>query len=107
MNNPFIKFIGSNFGNPRGIVDLITTKIMNIMNQKLYKTILENINLEQNNILLDIGFGNGYLIKKLLKKNVEIKIYGIEISKDMVKKVTLKIFPLVLGICFICEKHFS
>ena len=90
MHNRFVKFIGNNFGNPRGIVGLLMTKIMNIMNQKLYNTISKKINLEQNNTLLDIGFGNGYLIKKLLKNNVGIKIYGIEISKDMVKKVTLK-----------------
>jgi ubiquinone/menaquinone biosynthesis C-methylase UbiE len=90
MVNKFIKFIGNNFGKPKGIIGVLMTKIMNIMNQKLYKSVLKNIKLETNNIILDIGFGNGYLIKKLFQKNIPIKIYGIEISNDMVNKVSLK-----------------
>jgi ubiquinone/menaquinone biosynthesis C-methylase UbiE len=60
------------------------------MNQKHYSTVINNINLEPDNIVLDIGFGNGYLIKKLFKKGIPVKIYGIEISNDMVKKVSQK-----------------
>jgi ubiquinone/menaquinone biosynthesis C-methylase UbiE len=88
MVNNFIKYVGKNFGNPDGIGGKISTKVMNIINQKQYNAILENINLRPNDIILDIGFGNGYLIKKLFKKNIPIKIYGIEISKDMLNKVT-------------------
>ena len=90
MYYKFIKFIGGNFGNPKGIVGSLMTLIMNVMNQKLYKTILKSIKSELNKNLLDIGFGNGYLIKKLLKDNNGINIYGIEISNDMFKKVQLK-----------------
>ena len=91
MFNKFIKYIGKNFGNPQGITGIIImTKIMNIMNQKLYNSVLRHINLEPNSIILDIGFGNGYLINKLFKKNIPIKIYGIEISNDMVNKVSRK-----------------
>jgi 2-polyprenyl-3-methyl-5-hydroxy-6-metoxy-1,4-benzoquinol methylase len=85
MINKFIKYVGNNFGNPNGIGGKITTKIMNIINKNQYKVILENIRLEPNNNVLDIGFGNGYLIDKLFKKNIPINIYGIEISNDMLK----------------------
>ena len=90
MLNKFIKYVGNNFGNPNGIGGKITTKIMNIMNQKQYKTVLKNINLEPNNIILDIGFGNGYLIQKLFKQNIPVSIYGIDISKDMFDNVISK-----------------
>jgi len=90
MLNKFIKYVGGNFGNPNGIAGKISTKLMNIMNQRQYKAILDNINLEHNDILLDIGFGNGYLINKLFKKNIPIKIYGIEISNDMINNVSKK-----------------
>ena len=86
----FIKYVGKNFGNPRGIGGIISTIIMNIINQPQYKSILENINLENNDNILDIGFGNGYLIYKLFQKNVPIKVFGIEISDDMLKKVSKK-----------------
>ena len=90
MINKFIKYVGNNFGNPNGIGGKITTKIMNIINKNQYKVILENIRLEPNNNVLDIGFGNGYLIDKLFKKNIPINIYGIEISNDMLKNVSQK-----------------
>jgi ubiquinone/menaquinone biosynthesis C-methylase UbiE len=90
MNNKFIKYVGNNFGNPNGIGGKITTKIMNLMNQKQYKAVLDNIELNNEDVLLDIGFGNGYLINNLLKRNNQIKIYGIEISNDMLKIVSQK-----------------
>jgi ubiquinone/menaquinone biosynthesis C-methylase UbiE len=90
MIDRFIKYVGKNFAKPNGIGGKITTKIMNIMNQRQYKSILRNINLEQNNNILDIGFGNGYLLTKLFEKNIPIKLYGIEISEDMFNMVSIK-----------------
>jgi ubiquinone/menaquinone biosynthesis C-methylase UbiE len=90
MINNFIKYIGKIFGNPSGIVGKLFTKLMNIMNQKQYKAVVDNINLEPNDNILDIGFGNGYLLNKLFKKNIPIKIFGIEISNDMIKNVSKK-----------------
>ena len=89
MINKFIKYIGKNFGNPQGIAGIIMTKIMNIMNQKLYNSVLRHMNLEPNNIILDIGFGNGYLINKLFKNNIPIKIYCIY-CYNFIKCVILK-----------------
>jgi ubiquinone/menaquinone biosynthesis C-methylase UbiE len=90
MISSFIKYVGRNFGNPDGFGGKIATKIMNIINQKQYKAVLKNIHLEPDNVILDIGFGNGYLIKKLFEQNIPVKIYGIEISNDMINKVTVK-----------------
>ena len=90
MFNKFIKYVGSNFANPNGIGGKISTKIMNIINQKQYNAVLKNINLQPNDVILDVGFGNGYLIKKILKQNIPVTIYGIDISSDMLNKVTAK-----------------
>jgi ubiquinone/menaquinone biosynthesis C-methylase UbiE len=90
MFNKFIKYVGDNFANPNGIGGKISTILMNIGNQKQYNTVLKNIKLEKNNVVLDVGFGNGYLLKKLFKQNIPVKIYGIDISKDMFHKVSLK-----------------
>jgi ubiquinone/menaquinone biosynthesis C-methylase UbiE len=90
MFERFIKYVGKKFGNPNGFGGKISTKIMNIINQKQYNAVLKNIKLEPNNNVLDIGFGNGYLINKILKQNVSVNIYGIEISEDMVNKVKSK-----------------
>jgi ubiquinone/menaquinone biosynthesis C-methylase UbiE len=85
-----IKYVSHNFGNPHGIGGNISTTIMNIMNQRQYKSVLKNIQLKPDETILDIGFGNGYLIHQLCKQNIPVKIYGIEISNDMFNKVSIK-----------------
>lgn len=57
---------------------------MNRINQIQYKSVMNNLNCSQKDRILDIGFGNGYLIKHLARKN-EGDFYGIEISEDMLK----------------------
>ncbi|MFT8313263.1 MAG: class I SAM-dependent methyltransferase [Clostridium sp.] len=78
------KYIAEQFGKPTGIGGIISTFIMNRMNQIQYKSVMNNLNCSQKDRVLDIGFGNGYLIKHLAKKN-EGDFYGIEISDDMLK----------------------
>ena len=78
------KYISEQFGNPTGVGGAISTFIMNVMNQTQYKGIINNLNCSENDRILDIGFGNGYLINNLAKKN-EGNFYGIEISDDMIK----------------------
>ena len=83
------KYIGQQFKNPTGLGGKITTYIMNCQNQKQYQAVIENIDIRTTDTVLDIGFGNGYLIHRLAKLNPE-KIYGIDISQDMLQLVNRK-----------------
>ncbi|MCQ2591012.1 MAG: class I SAM-dependent methyltransferase [Treponema sp.] len=76
------EYIGSQFGNPRGIIGFICCKCMNIINKKMYKKTVSMLNLNKNQKLLDIGYGNGYLLKLAYKKFC-CKLFGIDISEDM------------------------
>jgi len=78
------KYIAEQFGKPTGIGGTIATFIMNRLNQIQYKSVVSNLNCSKKDRVLDIGFGNGYLINLLAKKN-EGNFYGIEISDDMLK----------------------
>lgn len=78
------EYIGSQFGNPRGIIGFICCKCMNIINKKMYKKTVSLLSLDKNHKLLDIGYGNGYLLK-LADKSFSCKLYGIDISEDMKK----------------------
>ena len=80
------KYIARQFGKPTGFGGILSTFIMNRLNSRQYNAVLDNIDVQTSDIILDIGFGNGYLLKKLLKKNPK-KMYGIEISQDMLTKV--------------------
>lgn len=78
------EYIGSQFGNPRGIIGFICCKCMNIINKKMYKKTVSLLSLDKNYKLLDIGYVNGYLLK-LADKSFSCKLYGIDISEDMKK----------------------
>ena len=83
------KYIGQQFKNPTGFGGKIATLIMNYQNRKQYQAVVENINIRESDTILDMGFGNGYLIRELSKQNPQ-KIYGIDISQDMLKTTAKK-----------------
>lgn len=75
-----LEYIDSQFGNPRGVVGKIICFCMNKINKKMYQAVVSRISNEKN--ILDIGYGNGYLIEKMYKKS-GARIVGIDISNDM------------------------
>lgn len=83
----FTEYIGSQFGNPRGFVGKVCCIIMNIINKKMYKNTVAIVNIESGQKVLDIGYGNGYLLKCLDKK-FSPELYGIDISEDMLTEAT-------------------
>ncbi|PHV71385.1 hypothetical protein CS063_04870 [Sporanaerobium hydrogeniformans] len=80
----FSEYIGSQFGNPRGIVGKCCCIIMNIINKAMYRKVVSNIHLNEQAKVLDIGYGNGYLVEQLYKR-YQANIFGIDISEDMKK----------------------
>ena len=78
----FTEYIGSQFGNPHGAVGRLCCIIMNIINKAMYKNVVEQMQFERGDKVLDIGYGNGYLLQYIYKKN-KIDMYGIDISEDM------------------------
>jgi Methylase involved in ubiquinone/menaquinone biosynthesis len=82
------KYIGEQFGNPTGIGGKLSTFIMNRMNQKQYRAVMRAIDIRPDETVLDIGFGNGYLIGKLAKSAADSSFRGIDISDDMLRGAT-------------------
>lgn len=80
-----VKYIASQFSLPKGIGGVLSTFVMNHMNRKLYQSVLNRIPSNGSKIL-DIGFGNGYMMKRLLQ-NPDHEVAGLEISKDMIDRV--------------------
>ena len=78
----FTRYIGSQFGNPRGFVGMVCCQIMNIINNAMYRNTVALIDIKEGQKVLDIGYGNGYLLK-LLDKKKSPDLYGIDISEDM------------------------
>lgn len=84
-----VKYIGSQFARPHGFGGIISTQFMNILNKKQYSVVVKFINEFSPDFVLDIGFGNGYLLHKLSQNN-NAEFYGIEISEDMLQQAIAK-----------------
>ncbi|MBR5088221.1 MAG: methyltransferase domain-containing protein [Ruminiclostridium sp.] len=78
-------YLASQCGNPHGVIGRIMTWGMNRSNKVLYQGIVDIIDVSDSTKILDIGFGNGYLEKQLIRKG-RCSITGIDISEDMVIK---------------------
>lgn len=76
------EYIGNQFGNPHGIIGFICCTCMNIINNKMYRKTVSLLSLDKKQKLLDIGYGNGYLLK-IVDKSFGCNLYGIDISEDM------------------------
>jgi SAM-dependent methyltransferase len=78
----FKEYWARQFGKPTGAGGKLAALIMNRINTAMYKTV-ESL-APQNGAFLEIGFGNGVLLKRLLSKRGGA-FYGVEISADMLK----------------------
>ena len=78
----FSKMIGQQFANPHGLIGRICCKIMNIFNQSMYKAVVRAIAADCTSTILDVGYGNGYLLQMLYKK-FSCKLCGVEVSTDV------------------------
>ena len=81
------EYIGSQLGNPRGLVGSICCFFMNVTNRVMYRNTVAMASVLPEDKLLDIGFGNGHLLRGLYRKS-KCDLYGIDISEDMVRHAT-------------------
>lgn len=81
----FSEYIGSQFGRPRGVVGKLCCIVMNVINRRLYERAVKEIAKSGASRILDIGYGNGFLIKRLHQK-CKAALYGIDISEDMLRE---------------------
>ncbi len=85
----FSEYVSSQFRNPRGIGGKIVSLIQNTVNRKMYKTAVSLVNLGKADRILDVGYGNGHLLKRIYKKQ-PVSLYGIDISADAKKMAERK-----------------
>lgn len=78
----FTEYIGRQFGNPHGFVGRICCCLMNIINRAMYNKTVSLLELSETDRVLDIGYGNGYLLEHIYNKT-RANLYGIDISEDM------------------------
>ena len=67
---------------PKGFVGNFMLKIMNKQHKTIFDIGIKNIVVFENCKLLDLGFGGGMALKSLSKRYKDIKLYGVDFSKE-------------------------
>lgn len=79
------KRIANQLRRPHGAGGLRTAAIMNRSNEHLYDLTIGAMQVKANESILEIGFGNGMFFEKLLSRNQNLQLVGIDFSKTMVR----------------------
>lgn len=82
---PDPEFISQQLRKPSGNFAPEIGKKMNNVNKPLYDLTFDSMELEENDHLLEIGFGTGKFFEQLFNENDTIQVSGIDYSKDMVE----------------------
>ena len=70
------------FAKPEGKAGEFVTLAMNVFNFKLYNAVYNFVPKQPNARILDVGYGNGDMLKRL-DEQLDATFYGIDISEDM------------------------
>ncbi|MDR0820896.1 MAG: class I SAM-dependent methyltransferase [Oscillospiraceae bacterium] len=77
-----MSYIGEQFHKPTGFGGRLATFVMNKQNWRQYAETESVLELRDTDSVLDIGFGNGYLLNRLAGR-YNCRFYGVDISPDM------------------------
>ena len=73
---------------PKGLIGKFMLGTMNMAHKNIFKLGLENIRINDNSKILDLGFGGGMALKMISKKHKKIKLFGIDFSEESIKTGT-------------------
>lgn len=95
MKERFQQQLGRQLSNPQGFWGIVIGRLMNVFNKQMYNSAHELLELERNDNLLEIGFGNGQFIKDMCRRIDPGHYSGIDISDTMIKYAKRKNKSLV------------
>ena len=82
----FLRKLFSNCAKPQGRMGRVMLKFMNASHGPLNNWGLDLVKVQDGWTMLDIGFGGGASLKRMLKRSKGGKVYGIDISEESVEK---------------------
>lgn len=79
------KYVASQLRKPSGLIGkLVFSRLLNRENIRINQTTLDALNLNDNDSILEIGFGGGGLLEMILESNSSCLVQGADISPEMV-----------------------
>lgn len=83
MNEEYLAEIASQLSHPKGDAGIQTANQMHLHNIGMTRNAIKALTLKQNDIILELGHGNGHHIDEILNTDKSILYIGLEISELM------------------------
>ena len=88
MTDFFHRYIASQYANPRGIVgQWIIAPLLNRANRQSNKAVLEALQTNENDHVLELGFGGGELILEIARCKKPLALHGLDPSPQMIERL--------------------
>ena len=81
-----LKSFFSQCARPEGALGRVMLSFMNYTHAPLTNWGLKLVDVQDGWIMLDVGCGGGFTIRRLLKRSKDAQVYGIDISEESVAK---------------------
>jgi arsenite methyltransferase len=96
MRGMLTKFIAAQLRRPSGWFGrLVMVRFFDKYNQRIIERALEALDLHSDERVLDIGFGGGVSLGLLAEKLTSGKVYGVDLSEDMVREARKRFSRLI------------
>ncbi|MCY9374425.1 class I SAM-dependent methyltransferase [Bacillus sp. T17B1] len=96
-----INMLSEKFSKPKGVFGMIAGYIMAAENKTLNQWTIDLLGITRGDNILEVGFGPGYCMEQMLKREKDIHLHGIDVSETMLKlaarRVKLKEVRLIQG----------
>ncbi|WP_276736453.1 class I SAM-dependent methyltransferase [Bacillus sp. (in: firmicutes)] len=80
-----INMLSKKFSKPKGVFGMIAGYIMAAENQTLNQWTIDQLGITRGDSILEIGFGPGYCMQQILKREKDVQFHGIDVSEAMLK----------------------
>ena len=87
-------FLAKQLGHPQGIFGQILVRLLNRGNAQMNDLTIEQLGIEPGDNVLEIGFGGGDLIAKLVSTGIPELIAGVDLSTEALKVCSRRFRPL-------------
>ena len=88
----FQRFIARQLAQPSGLIGRrFTARWLNKANARMNQLALEQLHVAPGDRILEVGFGGGDLLERILRTNQAESVAGIDLSHDMLRVVSEKL----------------
>ncbi len=77
-------FLAKQLGHPSGIFGRLLMKLLNKGNASMNDFTFQQLDLQGEDAVLEIGFGGGYLLEKIINSQIPSRIIGIDPQVDVI-----------------------